>query len=148
MKYLIMLTLLTSCGKPKTEIDDPRTISGVDTSLAYYVDMYIQAKENSLNYDIPVGFGDMTTKGLTVGECVKWTGTSYRQIVIKKDYWDEASESEKINLIFHEFGHCDLDRNHDEIENNGKPESLMYPINYGFAPQDFDFYVNELFNRG
>lgn len=143
-KLLVLsLLLLSACGKMQSP-QDPRTIHGVDTEFIPYVDLYIQSKGYGLGYSIPIGFTDLPDD--TVGLCTRWSN-GYRQIQVDRAYWDYISENEKRSLIFHELGHCDLNRNHEEtVMSNYWPTSLMYPYNFGYPDGMEAYYMNELFN--
>ncbi|MFK7979626.1 MAG: putative metallopeptidase, partial [Saprospiraceae bacterium] len=46
--------------------------------------------------------------------------TGERQIVIDEKFWKRSSELSKELIVFHELGHCVLERNHfDEKSGNG-----------------------------
>ena len=48
-------------------------------------------------------------------------------IKIDRDYWNKASQYKRINLIFHELGHCVLGRDHVEWKTpNECPPSFMH----------------------
>jgi hypothetical protein len=150
MKRLIVVALLlTGCAKVK----DPRTIHGIAPEIQPYVNLYLQAKCTykhycHMYYDIPIQFADFTNSA-NIGLCT-WWDSGYRQITIDKTYWDNPyiTEEIKISLIFHELGHCDLNRQHNSaLRSDGQPVSLMYPYNVGYLPQDEDYYFDELFNR-
>lgn len=76
-------------------------------------------------------------------------------IRLEKDYWMEADSTQKKILLFHEFGHCFLNRRHNNrILPNGEWKSLMrggrlpenrsYTINFrGFRKE---YYWDELFD--
>jgi hypothetical protein len=72
-----------------------------------------------------------------------WWGVSETQyvVLIDRGFWDMASKDEKTVLIYHELGHCWLDRDHVE------PKSIMEP----FLIWDFamyrKYYVQELFSK-
>jgi hypothetical protein len=141
MKRLLFLgiLMLMSCAP------DPRTIRGVDPEFNYYLDLYVKIKGKPLYYDIPIQFSSNMEPG-EVGNCKRWGYYGYRQITIDKTYWLSADTNHKISLIFHELGHCDLNRDHVETRNhNGTPTSLMFPHNVGFIDADQDYYFNELF---
>jgi hypothetical protein len=144
MKRLLLATLLlTGCG-----IKDPRTIRGIAPEIQPYVDLYLEVKGSPMNYDIPIQFDDFSSS-TQIGLCRSWTH-GYRQITIDKEYWDNTyvTEEMKISLIFHELGHCDLNRQHDEtLRSDGWPTSLMYPYNFGYMLQDEQYYFDELFFR-
>lgn len=76
-------------------------------------------------------------------------------VTISKEFFLSASEEARINLIYHELGHCVLKRNHDEsMTEYGYPKSFMYP-NVIFNPDGVApswsamisaYFKNELFN--
>ena len=78
-------------------------------------------------------------------------------VVINKSVWQEGFEDYKTRLIFHELGHCELDRRHrNDRFSNSVWKSLMRgdPLNQaerqipvpfiGFRKQ---YYIDELFNE-
>lgn len=87
----------------------------------------------------------------TVGYCSYGSGENL--IELDADYWGEAPEYEKEQLVFHEMGHCDLYRKvHTEgVVNmfNGAliPKSIMK--SEGMIELDYkvyhDYYMKELF---
>lgn len=144
MKYLFLLSFifLSACGQQNN--NDPRTISGVDSSLLSYKNLYISAKGRGLDYDIPIQFSNLVYP--TVGVCTKWS-SGYRQIEIDPTYWNNISEDIKLQLIFHELGHCDLNRGHtSEIASNGYPVSFMYPYTFHYYQSQLAGYIVELFS--
>lgn len=148
MKALLILStlVLTACGQNLSTNKDPRTISGVDPAFVPYVELYKSMKGRGLSYDIPIAFGNQD--GNVIGVCTRWS-SGHRQIQIDPTYWNDpyTTEHEKISLIFHELGHCDLNRDHvTALRSNNWPVSLMYPYNYGYNSPDESYYFNELFN--
>ena len=74
-------------------------------------------------------------------------------VVINPNYWHHVSEDEREFLIFHELGHCVLDRRHDNtilLNLNGyinMPRSMMYEHVFGYADgykQNKEYYWREL----
>lgn len=149
MKKLLVLSLLflSACGPQLVpQSPDPRTIAGVDPTFQPYIDLYMQTKGSGLRYDIPMAFAPQS--GNTIGVCTRWT-SGYRQIAIDPIYWNASTTTwaQRVNLIFHELGHCDLNRDHIETKlSSGWPTSLMYPMNYGFISTMQSYYFAELFN--
>ena len=83
------------------------------------------------------------------GVCQRWTG-GYSEIIIDKEFWEDENTTvnERIYLIFHELGHCDLNRDHSSLtRSDGKPSSLMFPYVMNFSDDDMEYYFNELFGR-
>lgn len=147
MRSLLIISalLMTACGQ-QLKTSDPRTVSGIDPAFQSYVDLYKQTKGTGFYYDIPIAFGHQS--GNVIGVCTRWSN-GYRQIQIDPTYWNDpyTTEHEKISLIFHELGHCDLNRDHvTALRSNNWPVSLMYPYNYGYNSPDQSYYFNELFN--
>lgn len=146
MKCLIVLALfITACGGPiSTPTQSNRLyIQGISPEFQTYVNAYINYKGAPLSYDIAVQFSDL--KEDIAGSCYPYaTGT--RVILIDRTYWfEDSTEGEKYGLIFHEFGHCDLNRDHIETTTNGRPDSIMYPYVVELNNLDFSFYISELF---
>lgn len=90
---------------------------------------------------------------VTVGIC--YTNTIINitgpYIVLRRKSWNYLTPVEREQLLFHELGHCILEREHDEtkIEFRGRriPTSIMYPhildeIDYR---EDRERYIDELF---
>lgn len=126
--FILSTLLLSACGQ-QLQSADPRTVVGVDEEFIHYVDYYKSLKPSGkLDYDIPIAF--VKLEGNVVGLCTRWSN-GYRQIQIDPDYWAIAPERFKVSLIFHELGHCDLNRDHSPYIS-----SIMYFENRG--SNDFD----------
>lgn len=97
------------------------------TSVAYFEFMYFQFVEQ-------------------VGVCIKYSSGA-REILIKQSVWDNFSEELKEILIFHELGHCHIDREHKEDSYEGIDLSIMHPvlINQEDYIQYYREYQEELF---
>ena len=60
--------------------------------------------------DIPINFGELRHGG-HIGEC--WTyPNGQKEIVVSFKYWKSATYLQREALLFHELGHCRLDRRH------------------------------------
>ena len=99
--------------------------------------------------NIPIVFGDT---GTAAGICrtdfdqndLNWKKT----VVIKMSEWKRYSWANQEVLIFHELGHCFLDRGHDDkMVDNATPKSLMHSSgSYTYYKENQDYYRYELFN--
>lgn len=73
---------------------------------------------------------------------------SSKNILLNRDAWNQMGDFQRRALVFHELGHCHLNRRHDNALFKGKKLSLMHWI--GKYP-DYDNYTweydEELFNR-
>jgi len=82
----------------------------------------------------------------TIGQCWSY---SVPYVVLLKKWWDEATSLEKENLVFHELGHCLLQRDHENGMLKGKRHKsimnyqIMTPKEY--TPESRENYLEELF---
>lgn len=130
---------LMSCANKKN-------VYQVDSRLAPYYDLFLQVgKINGSDYStdnliLEIIDIDKVKNPDTVGYCTVHTDqrlvnpvqSEYMvvpKVSIDKKFFMTASHQAKINLIFHELGHCVLNRSHDETYGQyGYPKSLMYPL--------------------
>ena len=148
MKKLLILSLLILSACAQKNTNDPRWIKEVDPAFQPYLDRYLVAKGSGLSTDIPIGFADLSDHGSAVGVCTRWSN-GFRQIEIDPDYWNSSwtSEQEKTALLFHELGHCDLNRGHETaLLVTGWPVSLMCPYVVAYYLGIESYYFNELFH--
>lgn len=86
-----------------------------------------------------------------VGQCIHNTETPNR-ISISETYWNQIDTGRREFLIFHELGHCILDRSHlDSKDVNGNCVSIMHSSE-GVCTFKYDGttrseYLDELFNQ-
>ena len=160
--FIFTLLLLTSCGlnahldkknKPEGFV---RQFSTSDTTFSSFVKKFedhAKIKTGNMNYqvnDIPINFGD-TEDERFVGVCFTYSDGK-REIIIKADWWNRSSQSSRESLIFHELGHCALDRDHnDETITNTQGQtlrsSIMHPsiVSSANYSEYYDGYIHELF---
>ena len=84
-----------------------------------------------------------------VGEPEAWCLVGTHTVVIVKAYWDQANGSDRQVTVYHELGHCELNRPHLKTAlPDGKPMSTMNPSGvYWAAYQEHqDYYDRELFS--
>lgn len=153
MKYVLLLILLSGCMSIKRL--DPRTYRGIDPEFIEYVEEFEDYYGKSIG-DVSMGFADL--KDPSVGVCVRWI-SGHREIKIDREYWTrlDVSKTDKIGLMFHELGHCVLNRDHTDEEMQVPygpytmtvPKSLMYPTLFYskmIANELQQHYYDELFN--
>lgn len=148
MKYFC-LVFITLCACNKALPNDPRTISGINSEMLPYVQYFESLLGRGIG-DIPIQF--VRLQGSAVGECVSWS-SEYKEIRIDPDYWITLENSTRESLIFHELGHCVLNRDHDtemmDYHSLLVPDSYMYP--YMFYSDDLsalhNHYLAELFSQ-
>jgi hypothetical protein len=144
------ILLTTACSEYKQK--DPRSIVGIDQQVASYVEMFESFYGKKIG-DISIGFAPID--GSIIGRCTIWSN-GFRQITLDPEYWAQSSERSRIGLVFHELGHCKLNRDHnnDTFYYSGTsisgrvPSSLMNQYNFfsDFYAELENFYTQELFN--
>lgn len=129
----------------------------VEPELQGYVDLF--EHYTSVKYNGGVNFASEDSlsyyKKDAVGICLIYRNDD-REIKIDRGYWHIIDSDTKEQLIFHELGHCALDRMHEEdiltITKDGEmhnyPKSIMYPYNFSgeFYNLLKDYYIQELIN--
>lgn len=71
------------------------------------------------------GYIESNLNGSIVGQCRISDGE--RSVTIDAVYWRSATLYEREMLVFHELGHCYLERDHDDGANrNGTCKSIMH----------------------
>ena len=113
----------------------------------------------SAKYDVFISYLDLTIRFVdiscvpdkknecTIGYCHKNTDDT-KVITLDRREWQAANYFDREQLIFHEFGHCLLNRAHkDTLDKTGRPLSLMHSlmIKTDQYQQYHDHYIEELF---
>lgn len=141
---MMSLILLSSCGSPSQN-----RIPLVDSEF----DKYISKFEKIYAVNVNIGMIFKNQQNNIVGTCYYFKNKKFNYIEIDNNYWNSVEDSFREELIFHELGHCILDRGHDEelISSNsylGKiPKSIMYPFVFGYEYERYEnYYLEELNN--
>lgn len=146
--YLIFISLVFSCSNEKEQI--------IPIEFSRYVDMFFEeGNQRGLNVnlsdiDLELRFG--TQSGTIAATCSQRDNV----IMIDEAKWNEMSEEKKTWLIFHELGHCVLDREHrNDRTNNDDCISIMRGAEDNFdcsanlySSKWWDYYLDELFDQG
>lgn len=161
MKQIILplaLTLaLTACGKnpDRPQVVQPQ-FAATNSEFSAYVDLFVQEAKITTGVDyskkiVPINFTELTysENGIgTVGTCRYYT-SGKREILIDPNFWASASEARRAALIFHELGHCVLNRLHNDTVDSRGPVSIMhtYLLDADIFEDHYGSYVTELFTR-
>jgi len=74
-----------------------------------------------------------------------------KKVIIDLDYWEDADYYEKEFIIFHELGHCFLDRDHLDTTENGMCVSIMHSSGdtcpFELTEDNREEYLDELFSQ-
>lgn len=150
----IILLILTmagwSCQKENSGVID------IHPKFQIYVDRFV---EEAANRGHLIDFSDTGLKIEFRNAVDVETGGVCRgnhHIEIEKFYWEDLTDADKEGLIFHELGHCELNRRHrNDTLPNGEwssrmrgtpiPEGMSAVINYSGVRRDY--YIDELFDE-
>ncbi len=137
--------MVSSCDKNTNQIIDPAT-------EIYVEEFFKEANLRGLNldredYNLMVSFEDLPEGA--VGRCLS---SSRKRIALDIDYWQSANACVRKLLIFHELGHCILNREHLNHKNRqGICQSMMHDPEIAQCQQIYtsdiwrDYYLDELF---
>ena len=159
MKFIGILLLITSCaGNPvndlfkiDTESDPRKTLTTDETFLTYITDFEIDAAYHAdldMNvHNIPVNFADLDKRYL--GACYYYgKAHQWREIKIDREQWEELDEAQRKALIYHELGHCALNRKHKDEHYRSFPVSIMNTYHIGSNYEKYsEEYNYELFTE-
>ena len=171
MRYLVLLIFCIGCSSDDSYTIQSRTEGDLEVHprLLQYYQMFADAAK------VPVPVIKMTIGNLestVAGKCYKPGGKPVndqvgelifgegneqeRRIVINRSYYEkhEHNESAIQQVVFHELGHCLLDREHDEdwveLEGLRVPKSIMFSRSFGdqpWYPELRPYYSREMFGR-
>lgn len=146
--FLVLVLTLTGCGSGlDTHVQDPEFTPYVERFVARAAErdvvvspnITVQFTEDSLDDD---------DEGKAMARCYRGFGARY--VVVARNYWDKMHDLQREEVIFHELGHCLLDRPHRNEERFNVPCSLMngtglpYIADYGSHKEN---YLDELFGK-
>lgn len=128
----------------------------IDDDLQQYFDSF---KEEAAKFDIAIDYEEMRIDGYlreirergVAGQCQTFEG-GLNAVIISPSYWETINSTQREFLIYHELGHCALDREHlDESSSNGACKSIMTSgsnvcrLNYNSRTKED--YLEELFTN-
>ncbi len=133
-----------------------KSYPGVDEELWIYFERFENAGNNR-----EMGV-DLIEKGVTAelgevdnnssGSCSYNSSHTFHHIVIDRGFWKDANVNMKEIILFHELGHCYLQRDHNEGSfNDGSCKSIMRS-GHGMCWDNYhdgtlDYYMDELFEE-
>lgn len=127
----------------------------IDNELQTYIDQF---EEEALQRGLDVNFTETgihafieDIEGAIVGQC-QHKEDEPNVILLDRNYWDKATDDEKVLIVFHELGHCVLKKEHnDQKDSNGFCLSIMHSSSQvcaiDFSPSERERYFDELFNN-
>ena len=143
MRKLVILSLalaLAACGRE-------RRISGFEDYVSRFESASQQAGHAVTVSALVIDFDD--TGKVDLAQCETGNLFSTPHIRINQNRWSFLNEDQREELLFHEMGHCVLDRLHrtDRLA-DGSPASIMFPtiLQTATYQQNRDYYLQELFS--
>lgn len=155
--------LTSSCGMPiigehvQKKSGTSRLFSSTDSSFSPYITSFEAYGKNltgDANFkvgDIPINFGTPEETSFQA-VCYIYSNNA-REIIVRPEWWQGASEDDKESIIFHELGHCRLDREHDDevmvIGGHSVKLSMMHHVivtGPSYTNRQ-SAYINELFTQ-
>lgn len=102
----------------------------IEADLQEHFDTFI---EEAAVYGVEISIADIDINGYieniesrgTLGQCKSYSNGS-KAVVIDQPFWNTASYIEREYVVFHELGHCLLNRDHDNSKDaSGNCMSIM-----------------------
>lgn len=178
-----MFILFSGCttAQMKEPEQEDKKKPGIHKEFDPYVDKFIKASKGIVDKSdfkhTYIGFKNF--EGTTAGTC--WAYPVFdglhvyfaHEIEIDRGFWSYATDLEKEELMFHEFGHCYLFRPHTEVSpkkgfvgfmerllfklgildkkgylKDGCPASYMHPYTLSdkCIKDHYEYYIDELFS--
>lgn len=148
---LFALFTLTACSSD-TLVNERSDIE--DALQVHFREFQDQARQRGVavdyrDIDMEAYITNIQRNGV-IGTCTQF-GTGEKEIAIDENYWRRSSHLGRELVVFHELGHCILQRGHNEAE--GRGNTCLSIMNSGtsgcrtrYTAANRDFYIDELFN--
>lgn len=123
---VLLSVLLASCGRGvEGQVIDHGPFEKYVQKFSAYSQQYgrVATLQDS---QVVIRFGDVGGSKRT-GIC-RHSVLSLNEIILDENKWKHLSESSREALLLHEFGHCVMNREHNDEKERGRPKSLMNSI--------------------
>jgi len=135
LSFSFITLLLLGCGIDPLK-NKWTTSNEIEPEFLSYVEEF--KLKTGLQHSVKMSFGDIEKEDV-IAYCYNYSNLKKNYIVVDRTNYNELSDLEKEETIFHELGHCILFRNHDETilkatETRLKYnlyKSIMYPYVFG-----------------
>ena len=146
--FLAVISMISCLPESEAEII-------IDEELVFYFDTFkTEAAKRGITVDYQeVGLGgmikDLSSEGI-LGQCVH-DNLNPDLVIIDNAFWQSSNNMHREFIVFHELGHCFLDRGHDDSKDaNGKCASIMNSgsaqCRANYTTESRNAYLDELFN--
>jgi len=146
--FIFLTGLMMSCEEPETIFVSPEL-------EPYFERFAIEAGSRGFVFDYEAdrieGFINDIAERDVSGKCT-FNSEEPDRITVDLTFWRQANDLEKEFLVFHELGHCFLNREHlDQSNNDGSCLSIMHSGLSGcrntYQSNTRETYLNELFSN-
>ncbi len=150
--YLSMIVIMSGCAKENQENLTVEELT-IDTELQPYFERFVaEGAVRGMTIDLVEkrieGFLIDIEETDVAGQC-SYSATSTRKVNIDINYWNSATDLEKEFVVFHELGHCYLERSHSDAQENRNCTSIMHSGTSGcrfrYNATSRSEYLDELF---
>jgi hypothetical protein len=118
----------------------------IEPSLLPYVQRFIN---DASQYGKKLSYEDLTVIYDSIDSDTVAYCSGADRVVVSKKYWDTFSDLSKELVMYHELGHCLLDRRHTTLQlPSRKPASIMNPVMFNYTESERPYYKQELFENG
>ena len=160
--YLIAFIVFTSCGFDNPPLQDDNLVddntqplfSNVDNRLvSHFQEFENEAADRGFDFDLNAlgitGVIEQIPEDGVAGTCQY--GLHIHHVTIDANFWNNASQNLREFVVFHELGHCVLNRDHEEgAFANGICISIMRSgledCRDAYNPNNRNYYLDELFS--
>ena len=158
--FLSLCLFISACSSDveavleETETPSSVTFTNVDEELwPFFASFEAEAAKRNIKYDLNAlqisGTIVALHQGSVAGVC-SYSSNQPNSLQIDADFWNMASDLYKEMIVFHELGHCVINRGHYEsTDNNGNCISIMRSGLSGcrdnYMSVTRDDYLDELF---
>lgn len=152
MKALVVMMLLVlGCAKSELKGNPDANGREIDEALLSYVESFEALTDRDVWFKVALGDMDAGKAGV----CYKWNNGD-REVTLNADVWYGITTNQKLQLVYHELGHCVLDRGHTEgsitLSGVEVPISIMRPQMFNLLESSvmrasMQYYENELLRR-
>lgn len=124
MRLLCLILILVSCGRPSSPVRE------------YELEAYAQLFEREIGVSTQgISLIFVTDDTKTAGTCTTYN-TGRKEIAINTKHWAPIDALARVQLIYHELGHCAMGLKHDDLlvrDSSGysMPNSIMNAYFFG-----------------
>lgn len=156
-QFLVFITMVSISCLMSCSADEPESNIEVAPEFRPFVRSFeAEAAKRGIAFDFEETGLEILLGPTRVDNAAGVCRFSDRSIEIEVTVWDNLSEAGREQLIFHELGHCVLDRRHRNVvlpnnewgsimRGSPIPEDRGVAVNY--SGQRKEYYINELFDE-